>query len=178
MKKKVIKFKDYPEFTPNLTPREIFERGSFGGTYWRPIYSAVTKKRYKNVHRKYPFLKDLDSSLLLVRDFKEYDKSINTYGVKVGQTLEFWEDKGWIHPSAPYGWVQWYCNFYAGKRSDDDERQIGRWVRTAGPNSRFRRWLINLLKKQKKKYDDVTVSPRIRQTLQHWAYVLTEEDFV
>ena len=30
----IIKFKDYPEFQPNLTPREIFKLGSFGGTYW------------------------------------------------------------------------------------------------------------------------------------------------
>ena len=36
----LIVFKDYPEFTPNLTPQEIFEMGSFGGTYWRPIYSV------------------------------------------------------------------------------------------------------------------------------------------
>ena len=40
-------FPDYPDFTPNLTPSEIFQRGSFGGTYWRPIYSRVTKKNYK-----------------------------------------------------------------------------------------------------------------------------------
>ena len=31
------KFPDYPEFTPYLSPREIFKLGSFGGTYWRPI---------------------------------------------------------------------------------------------------------------------------------------------
>ena len=28
-------FKDYPEFKPNLSPREMFKLGSFGGTYWR-----------------------------------------------------------------------------------------------------------------------------------------------
>ena len=27
-----IIFKDYPEFRPNMTPREIFSAGSFGGT--------------------------------------------------------------------------------------------------------------------------------------------------
>ena len=47
-KKKKIVFKDYPDFTPNLSPRDIFRLGSFGGTYWRPIYSDVTKKKYKN----------------------------------------------------------------------------------------------------------------------------------
>ena len=37
-------FKDFPDFKPNLTPRQIFTLGSFGGTYWRPIYSSITKK--------------------------------------------------------------------------------------------------------------------------------------
>ena len=47
-----IIFKDFPEFRPNLTPKEIFELGSFGGTYWRPIYSSVTNKNYKNRYTK------------------------------------------------------------------------------------------------------------------------------
>ena len=37
----LIVFKDRPEFTPNLTPKEMFKAGSFGGTYWRPIQSGV-----------------------------------------------------------------------------------------------------------------------------------------
>ena len=41
-------FKDHPEFTPNLTPQQMFKKGSFGGTYWRPIKSSVTGKTYKN----------------------------------------------------------------------------------------------------------------------------------
>ena len=53
-KNKKIKFSDFPDFTPNLTPKEMFELGSFGGTYWRPIYSSITDKNYKNVHKKYP----------------------------------------------------------------------------------------------------------------------------
>ena len=42
-----VVFKDYPEFRPNLTPREIIKLGSFGGTYWRPIYSSVVNKNLK-----------------------------------------------------------------------------------------------------------------------------------
>ena len=72
--------------------------------------------------------------------------------------------------------MHWYCDFYNGKRSEDDEWQISRWVKTGGPNSRFRKALINLIKKKKAKYDDYTVSPKIRQTLQHWGYKLTKED--
>ena len=38
----MVNFKDYPDFKPNLTPKQMFRLGSFGGTYWRPIYSAIT----------------------------------------------------------------------------------------------------------------------------------------
>ena len=144
-----IVFPDYPNFRPNLTPRQIFKLGSFGGTYWRPIYSAVTKKNYKNKHKKYPksWWKNIPEDHL-TRDWDNYDKSINKYNVKVGTTLEFWQQKKWITKNHPYGWVQWYCDFYNGKRSEDDTWQISRWIKTAGPNSRFRKQLINMLKKK------------------------------
>ena len=96
--------------------------------------------------------------------------------MKVGTTLEFWEEKNWITKYHPYGWVQWYCDFYQGKRTSDDKRQIGRWLRTAGPNSRFRKWLIRMIRDKKTKFDDFSISPKIRQTLQHCGYILTKKD--
>jgi hypothetical protein len=173
-----IIFKDYPNFTPNLTPREMFKLGSFGGTYWRPIYSSVTDKDYKNVHKKYPksWWKGIPDDWLVL-DWDDYDKTINKYGVKVGTTLEFWEDEDWITKYHPYGWVHWYCDFYRGKRCPDDERQIKRWMGICGENGRFKKWLINMIKKKKSKYNDETISPKIRQTLQHWGYKLTNSDY-
>lgn len=170
-------FKDYPEFRPNLSPRDIFKMGSFGGTYFRPLYSSVTKKEYKNVYKKFPksWFKGIPEDHL-TRPWSQYDKSINKYNVKVGTTLEAWEQSGWIHPQNPYGWVQWYLGFFLGVRGSDDKRQIKRWINTAGPNSRFRLRLINMIHAKKTSYDDYSISPAIRQVLQHWAVQLTRYD--
>ena len=163
---KTIHFKDHPEFTPNLTPRQIMLRGSFGGTYWRPIYSSVIHKKLKNIHRKYP--KEWWEGIPedhLTRPWEDYDPSINQYKVKVGTTLEFWQEKQWIRALHPYGWFHWYCDFYQGKRGPDDERQIKRWQRLAGPKGRFSNNLRNRIKAGKD-------SLPMRQTLQHWAFAL------
>ena len=167
-------FKDYPDFIPNLTPRQMFQLGSFGGTYWRPIYSSVTKKHYKNIHLKYPFWSNIPEEHLSA---SEYDTNINKYKCKVGTSLEFWEEKEWITKYNPYGWVHWYCDFCMGRRTPDDERQINRWKRLTGPNGRFRNFLITQIIKKNSSWDDETISPKIRQVLQHWAYALNLDDF-
>lgn len=166
------------DFKPNLTPREMFEMGSFGGTYWRPIKSKFYKKILKNRHIKYKFLDGISDNLM-IRCFDQYDKKLNKYNKKVGTTLEFWEEKDWIKEIHPYGWVEWYCDYYSGKRSYDDERQIKRWEKIAGPNGRFRKWLVTMIMKKggKGDWDNPEISPAIRQTLQHWGYKLTKSDF-
>ena len=171
-----IIFKDYPHFKPNRSPREMFLKGSFGGTYWRPIYSSITQKNYKNKHLEYPksWWKGIDEKDLVS---SEYNRELNYYKVKVGTGLETWEKNGWITKYHPYGWVQWYCDFYNGKRCPDDERQIARWMGVASENGRFRKWLVTLILKKDGKYNDNDISPKIRQTLLHWGYELTKRDF-
>ena len=180
-----VHFSDYPDFQPNLTPEQIFRMGSFGGTYWRPIYSSITKKNYKNEHLKFPksWWKKIPENFLIT-DFDKYDKNINKYKVKVGLTLEDWESYEWIKKYDPYGWVQWYCNFFNGRRGkskeekDYDEHQISRWKKLAGSRGRFRNSLITYILKKNSTFDDFQISPKIRQTLQHWGYILTENDFI
>ena len=176
-------FEDFPEFKPNLSPREMFKMGSFGGTYWRPIYSNIVKKNLKNIHKQYPksWWKDIPNNWM-TRSHDEYDKNINKYKVKVGTTLDFWEGKMWIKENHPYGWVHWYCDFFSGKRCNDDERQVTRWKKLAGHKGRFMRFLVTqILKKSNKpdnkKWSDLNVSPKIRQVLQHWGYKLTKKDY-
>jgi len=172
MKPKTIKFEDYPLFTPNLTPYQVMKSGSFGGTYFRPIYSSITNKNYKNQHKKYKW--NLPDELVCS---EKCNKLLNKYKVKSGTSLEYWETNNWITKYDPYGQFQWYCNFYNGRRCPDDERQIKRWLAFAGPNGRFRKRLINMIKKKKTTYDDFSVSPVIRQGLLQWGYELTKEDY-
>lgn len=44
-------FEGAPEFRPNLTPQQVLQMGSFGGTYFRPIKSGVTGKRKRSYGR-------------------------------------------------------------------------------------------------------------------------------
>ena len=99
-------------------------------------------------------------------------------GVRSGASLEEWESKDWIVSQDPYGWFQWYCRFFQGRRTKDDQRQVGRWVRVAGEGAgRWRNFLVGRILKSGTNYDDPSVSPVTRQTLQHWAYYLTKKDF-
>ena len=43
--------------------------------------------------------------------------------------------------------------------------------------SRFRHKLLKMIRNADSKYDDYSISPKIRQILLHWGYELTTKDF-
>ena len=135
-------FKDHPEFRPNLTPKEVLNLGSFGGTYFRRIRSSVTNETYSGVYKEFP--KDWFEKLDIKKQVTsaKYQTTVNRYKVKCGGDLHMWESSGWISNIDPYGWFQWYCRFYLGRRSTDDDRQIKRGLGVCGPKGRFRNQLI------------------------------------
>jgi hypothetical protein len=59
----------------------------------------------------------------------------------------------------------------------DDDRQVGRWGAMCGEKGRWKRNLVARCLREGKAHDDVSCAPVVRQTLQHWAYRLTEADF-
>ena len=61
-----------------------------------------------------------------------------------------------------------------GRRLKDDETKINRWKKFV---SRFRGKLVKMIKDAGSKFDDYSISPKIRQILLHWGYELTEKDF-
>ena len=150
---------------------EIISEGAFGGTYFRDIYSAVNDRWYKNSWKEFDFLKNIDHKYY---SSDIYDAGINKYVVKCGTSLRFWENKGWINGQDPYGWFQWYCRYYLGRRSDDDDkRQIKRYNAIV---NRFKGLLVKTIKNKASKYDDYSVLPKIREILLHWGYELVESD--
>ena len=74
----------------------------------------------------------------------------------------------------PYGWFQWYFRYWLGRRSEEHKRQNNRWKRIV---SRSRGKLVKMIKDPSSKFDDYSISLKIRQILLHWGYELTEKIF-
>jgi hypothetical protein len=138
----------HPEFNPELTPKRMLSLGAFGGVYMRDC----TKEFPKDWFIKAKFQK---------KDSYKHSPQINFFGVNASQPLSVWRKKGWIHPQDPRGWFQWYCRYYMGRRSEDDERQIKRWIA-------IRRHIAQIVKNCKAV--DYSCRRKQRQDVLHWAY--------
>lgn len=162
---------DHSQFQPNLTPKQIIQMGSFGGVYFHPTEQSI------DIDVK-EFPSDWFEGLPLEFYYsKTYNKNINYYKKKCGQSQQQWEDNGWIHPIDPRGWFQWYCRYYVGRRCIDDERQIRRWLNFTGRNGRWRNYIYSQIHSKGGDIDDETISPQTRQSLLHWGYMVNENDY-
>ena len=177
-----LQFADYPDFKPNLTPKEVLQLGSFGGTYFRTIKSNVTNQTHTNAWKEFPesWFEGLNINSQVAS--QTYNANLNKYKVECGNDLDFWEKSGWIMPVDPFGWFQWYCRFYQGRRCSDDQRPISRGLGVMGPKGRWRNFLVNKCLNSglspEQAIDDATISPKVRQLLQHWGYKLTLKDLL
>jgi hypothetical protein len=135
-----------PDFTPQLTPKEMLRLGVFGGKYLTDCRGEFPRSWF--------------SSAKLSP--KGRDPSLNCFGVDASQPLSVWRRKGWIHPNDPRGWFQWYCRYYMGRRfPDEDARQIRRW-------RAMRRHVAQIERHCER--GDIFCRPRQRQALLQWAY--------
>ena len=141
-------------------------------TYCRDIYSGINGKWYRKSWKQFGELKNIDQKYYCSN---YYDVSANKYGVLCRTSLGFWENKGWINHVDPYGWLQWYCRYWLGRKSFDDERQINR---RKGIVSSFKSKLIKMIKDVNGRIDDYSISPKIRQVLLHWGYELVGSDLL
>ena len=160
------------DFDANKMPSKVIREGAFGCTYFSDIFSGINGKWYKKSWKELNQLKDILSEVLLS---DHCDVRVNKYRAKCRTSLRLQKNKGWINKIDLYGSFQWYFRYCLGRRSDD-ERQINRWRKTV---SRFRGKLRKMINNAQSKYDDYSISPKIRQMiLLHWGYKLTEKDFL
>ena len=145
-------------FGTNKKPIEVIKERAFRGNYFRDIYSGINGKWYKKLWKQFVELKNVDKKYYCSNYF---DISINKYKVNCGTSLKFWGNKGWINSTDPCGWFQWYFEYWLGRKSFNNARQISRWKKIA---SRFKGKLIKMIKDVNGRFDDYSISPKIRQT--------------
>lgn len=134
-----------PLFKPELTPKQMLEMGVFGGRYMTDCGNEFPKDWFEKAK--------LDSN--------GPDKNLNYFKINASQPLSVWRKKGWIWKDDPRGWFQWYCRYFMGRRSSDDERQIKRWLA-------IKRHIAQVKKNCEK--GNLDCRPRQRQAILHWAY--------
>ncbi len=135
-----------PEFTPDLTPKEMLEMGVFGGVYMRDGEDEFPASWF--THAK------------LATGAR--DPKLNFFEVTASQSLAEWRRKGWIYDEDPRGWFQWYCRYYTGRRiPEEDLRQIKRWKNMRRHASQVQKFC---------EPGDWSCRRRQRQALLHWAY--------
>ena len=135
-----------PEFSPELTPREMLRLGVFCGKYMTDCRKEFPKSWFAGAK--------------LASGPRNSD--LNFFGIDASQPLSEWRRKGWIHRDDPRGWFQWYCRYYMGRRTpDEDRRQIKRW-------KAIRRHVRQI--ERNCEPGDLLCRRRQRQALLHWAY--------
>jgi hypothetical protein len=159
---------DWPVlFRPNLSPKDCIQKGIFGGSYFgRPDLISVEE-----------FPKDWFRGLA-DRSYRATtsDAYYNRYKVAAGSSQAEWERSGWMHVDDPRGWFQWYCRYWLGRRHEDDERQINRWINFASVSRG--RWTRQLYSSSfDRDLPFWQISPVIRQSLLHWGYESNMTDF-
>jgi len=133
----------HPDFKPGLTPKQMLELGVFGGRY------------LNDCRKEFPI-----SWFAKAKLSETHDRKLNYFKTDASQSLAVWQAKGWIRPQDPRGWFQWYCRYYMGRRSEDDLRQIRRWIG-------IRRHALAVARNCARR--DLGCRPRQRQALLHWA---------
>ena len=81
-----------PLFAPELTPKEMLNLGVFEGHY------------LTDCRAEFPADWFVDAKLS-----DRPDENCNYFKVKSRQSLQVWQQKGWIIGPDVRGWFQWYC---------------------------------------------------------------------
>ncbi len=172
-----IVFNDYKDFKPDFTPVQMGWLGVFKGGYFSVSLIEEHKAKKANDinngsyeylnYLEFNFPDEINESKNMFFGFhnnlhnKNNDKSINLFGVDCGSSYMQWIDRNWIFKIDPYGWYNWYINFYYGRRDKCDATQIARWKSFKARHSG--------MLKSRCKPNEIDKCLKTRQNLLHWA---------
>lgn len=132
-------------FAPHFSPKEMLKLGVFEGKYCNDCRDEFPKDWFKEAK---------------ISDIA--DPELNCFRIKSRQSLQVWQQNGWIIEPDPRGWFQWYCRYYLGRRIPEiDGFQIKRW-----------RAFCRHAAQVKANCDEgnLLCRPRQRQALLQWSY--------
>lgn len=133
-------------FKPELSPKQMLELGVFEGHYLNDCLNEFPSNWFENAKLS-PNKPDINC---------------NCFKIKSRQSLQIWQQRGWIYQPDPRGWFQWYCRYYAGRRiSNIDTIQIKRW-------NAFKRHRAQIIKNCA--LLDFDCRKKQRQAILQWAY--------
>ena len=157
------------DFGTNKTPIEVIKEVAFGGTYFRDIHPGVNEDgtksqfdQFKNIDQKYYCVSSIIMMLVLrnmvlnVEHRYEFDK------IKPGLMSQVLMDG--FSSTLETGQVE-------------DYKIMKNKLIEKGIVSRFRGKLVKMIKDAGSKFDDYSISPKIRNILLYWGYKLAENDF-
>lgn len=122
----VVKFIDNKSFVTCYSPLRMIELGIFGHGYFG--IKDVEETEFKKLLNLVPnFADQIDEEIKRKILLHPQDFSLNRYGMNAGLDHTAWTENKWIIPDDPYGWFNWYIQFYYGRRHKDDFRQINRF---------------------------------------------------
>lgn len=144
--KEKIGEKFHPDFSPELSPKQMLAMGVFGGRYMTDCRAEFPEDWFLDAKLS-PNIKNIN---------------LNYFKVDASLPLLIWREKGWLFNLDPRGWFQWYCRYYMGRRiEEEDLRQIKRW--------KAMRRHVGAIKKYCQ-VGDLGCRAKQRQALLHWAY--------
>jgi len=132
-------------FLPHFTPKEMLKFGVFEGKYCNDCHDELPEDWFT----------EAKTSAIPCADS-------NFFKTKSRQSLQVWQNKGWIVDPDVRGWFQWYCRYYLGRRIPEiDAWQITRWRAFSRHAGQIR---ANC------DVGNLDCRPRQRQALLQWSY--------
>ena len=157
------------DFGANKTPVEVIHEGAFGGTFQRYLFWCYRKVVQKVMERIgsvkkiliRSFIAQVIMMLVLINMVLNAGHRKDFGKIKIGLMKQIF--------MAGFSGI-----LDTGQVALDDKRQINRWKQIV---NRFKGKSVKMIKDTGSKFDDYSISPKIRKILLHWGYELTEKDF-